>query len=82
MNVSGGKLKEGDRVRCNAWLLDQAAKIPYLVSTVWQDSLQPDDSMINKILDMPDYEDMEVTISTCPDVISDNLLAGLPPALR
>lgn len=33
------KLSLGCQVRCNAWLLDEAAKIPYLVSNLWPEEV-------------------------------------------
>ena len=53
-------MRERDRVRCSAWLLDQQAKIPYLVSTLWQENHQPDRKVVDRILGMPDYKDMQV----------------------
>ena len=58
--VSEGRLREGDRVRCNAWLLDEEARIPYLVSTLWQERHQPDDRVVDRILGTPAMEDYEV----------------------
>ena len=37
--VSVTKLSIGTLVRCNAWLLDEAAKIPYLVSNLWPEEV-------------------------------------------
>ena len=37
--VSVTKLSLGTLVRCNAWLLDEAAKIPYLVSNLWPEEV-------------------------------------------
>ena len=56
----GEKLPLGSKVRCNAWLLDEAAKIPYLVSTAWQDRAEYPASAVDKILGMPAMADMEV----------------------
>ena len=60
MVSDGESLRPGDRVRCNAWLLDQEAKIPYLVSTVWPENYQPERKP-DRILGMPDFKDMEVS---------------------
>ena len=59
---NGERLRPGDRVRCNAWLLDQEAKIPYLVSTVWPETYRPEKKP-DRILGMPDYKDMQVCAS-------------------
>merc|ERR1712098_5196 len=56
----GGKLVEGDKVRCNAWLLDDATKIPYLVSTLWSEGSNVDSQILDKIMGMPDVESMQV----------------------
>ena len=48
-------------MRCNAWLLDEAAKIPYLVSTVWPENYLPVKKP-DRILGMPDFKDMQVML--------------------
>ena len=58
--VGSVRLREGDRVRCNAWLLDGEARIPYLISTIWQENEKPDDRVVDRILGMPDMEDYKV----------------------
>ena len=61
--VSGGKkLVEGEKVRCNAWLLDDSAKIPYLVSTLWSEGTNVDSQVLDKIMGMPDVESMQVRL--------------------
>ena len=37
--MSVTKLCQGSLVRCNAWLLDEGAKIPYLVSNLWPEEV-------------------------------------------
>ena len=59
MVSNGERLRPGDRVRCNAWLLDEDAKIPYLVSTFWPENYQPAKKP-DRILGMPDFKDMQV----------------------
>ena len=57
---NGERLRPGDQVRCNAWLLDKDAKIPYLVSTVWPENYRPEKKP-DRILGMPDLKDMQVS---------------------
>ena len=76
------RLRERDRVRCNAWLLDQQAKIPYLVSTVWQEKQQPEDKMVDRILGMPDYKDMQVRLRDQGWWMTDSFVIGLQQIVR
>ena len=54
------RLPTGSRVRCNAWLLDESAKIPYLVSTIWTEGTEVPTTAVDKILGMPDIPDMKM----------------------
>ena len=56
------KVNAGDKVRCNAWLLDESAKIPYLVSNLWceHQNVTDNSSVRDRILGMPDVEDLQV----------------------
>ena len=58
--MSSSSLRVGTQVRCNAWLLDEAAKIPYLVSTQWRDGGQVERATLERIQGMPDMADMQV----------------------
>merc|ERR1712128_106119 len=50
----------GSRVKCNAWLLDDTAKIPYLVSTIWTGGTEVPTAAVDKILGMPSLSDMQM----------------------
>ena len=58
------KVNVGDKVRCNAWLLDESAKIPYLVSNHWceNQSVTDNSSVRDRILGMPEVEDLQVNL--------------------
>merc|ERR1719419_1614734 len=64
MKYGEGSLSErlpvGSRVKCNAWLLDESAKIPYLVSTIWTEGTDVPNSAVDKILGMPEVPDMQM----------------------
>ena len=59
----GGTFRErlpvGSRVKCNCWLLDEVAKVPYLASVVWTEGAEVPREVADKILGLPDREDME-----------------------
>ena len=57
---SRGNLQIGAVLKCNAWLLDENAKIPYLVSSLWTEGDSIDSHVRDKILGMPQREAMEV----------------------
>ena len=50
--VSVTKLCLGSQVRCNAWLLDEAAKIPYLVSNLWPEEVSQEQQWSAQAYDM------------------------------
>ena len=54
------RLPTGSRVKCNAWLLDETAKIPYLVSTIWTEGTEVPTTAVDKILGMPGIPDMQM----------------------
>ena len=62
VNSDNSKINVGDKVRCNAWLLDESAKIPYLVSNLWSEhqNVTDNSSVRDRILGMPDVEDLQV----------------------
>ena len=47
-------------MKCNAWLLDESAKIPYLVSSLWVGADRVDGRVKDRILGSPDTGDMQV----------------------
>ena len=55
----GERLPVGSRVKCHCWLLDEVAKVPYLASVVWTDGSEVPREVVDKILGLPDREDME-----------------------
>ena len=55
----GERLPVGSRVKCNCWLLDEVAKVPYLASVVWTEGAEVAKEVVDKILGLPDREDME-----------------------
>ena len=59
----GGTFRErlpvGSRVKCNCWLLDEVAKVPYLASVVWTEGAEVPREVADKVLGLPDREDME-----------------------
>lgn len=54
------RIPTGSRVKCNAWLLDDTAKIPYLVSTIWTEGTEVPTAAVDKILGMPSISDMQM----------------------
>ena len=55
----GERLPVGSRVKCNCWLLDEVAKVPYLASVVWTEGAEVPREVVDRILGLPDREDME-----------------------
>ena len=53
------RLPLGSRVKCNCWLLDEVAKVPYLASVVWTEGAEVPREVVDRILGLPDREDME-----------------------
>ena len=55
----GERLPVGSRVKCHCWLLDEVAKVPYLASVVWTEGVEVPREVVDRILGLPDREDME-----------------------
>jgi len=53
------RVRKGDTMKINAWLLDENAKIPYLASTIWMPGIRVSSSLMDSILTLPDMRHME-----------------------